>query len=421
MTSEQAYRERLEADLVRWQADGVITSATAAAIRRRLGPIGEGITITTVVAIVGGLLIAASALAFVAANWSAIARPTRLGLLLAGIAAAYVVGGLFDRGGRTVLADLSTAVGAIIFGAAIALVGQMYHLAEDFAAGLLLWSCGVMLAAILTGSRGALAVALAAGCIWSATRAFELSDVHVPFVALWLVAASLALAWNAPVARHLVSIAAVAWWLLCAIGLGEARSADPLLAFSAGAASLLGCGLVLASSGSDSSRAFGLTLSNYGAMSLAVAVAGMAANLFSAVSFLSTSPWIIGNGGAGLVLALAAAAIGRRTGPLLAAVAIGCAMVVATGWFEPTSFDEPWHNYALALAAMVSLVVSGMLDDVRARAVAGWIGLAAVIAAITWTVRGSLIGRAAFLAVAGAVAIGLAGVLGRIWRRERLQ
>ena len=67
---------------------------------------------------------------------------------------------------------------------------------------------------------------------------------------------------------------------------------------------------------------------------------------------------------------------------------------------------------------MLCLVVSGMLDDARPRLVAGWIGLAAMIAAITWAVKGSLLGRALFLAVAGVVAIGLASLLGRVVQKE---
>lgn len=418
--SEEAYRQRLEADLMRWQADGVITEATAAAIRSRLQPIGEGVTIATVVAIVGGLLIAAAVLAFVAANWNVIARPTRLGGLLVGLAGVHVVGALFDRAGRTSLADLSAGVGAIIFGAAIALVGQMYHLAEDFAAGLLLWAFGAMVTAIFTGSRGALAVALAAGCAWSGARAFDLSDVHLPFIAFWLVAAFLALTWNAPVARHLVSIAAVAWWVLSAIGMVEARF-ELLFILSAGSALLLGGGLALASSGVDSPRAFGLTISNYGAMTLAVTLVGIVSNFFGSRSYDAIPAWVMACGGAGFILALVASAMSRRVGPVLAGVTIGCVLVVALDWAKPAGPDEPWLVYALALVAMLCLVVSGMLDHVRPRTVAGWIGLAAVIAAITWVIQGSLLSRAAFLAASGVVAIGLASALGRLLRKERPQ
>src|SRR5260370_5925432 len=156
---ERAYRQRLEADVARWQAEGVITPATGKALRNSLPPLGAGINIPVVVGIVGGLLIAAAFLAFVAANWTEIPRVLRFAMLLAGIAVAYGIGAEFARTGRPVLADLAASVGAIIFGAAIALVGQMYHLGDDFAAGLLLWAGGALAAVALTGSRGPLAVA----------------------------------------------------------------------------------------------------------------------------------------------------------------------------------------------------------------------------------------------------------------------
>jgi Flp pilus assembly protein protease CpaA len=73
--------------------------------------------------------------------------------------------------------------------------------------------------------------------------------------------------------------------------------------------------------------------------------------------------------------------------------------------------------YALCLCAMVGLVASGMLDDVRPRIVAGWLGVAGVIAAITWAVQGSLLGRSVFLAAAGAVAVVLALGLNRLLPR----
>ena len=45
--SERAYRERLEADLARWQADGLLPPKSADAIRATLRPVPEGITIET--------------------------------------------------------------------------------------------------------------------------------------------------------------------------------------------------------------------------------------------------------------------------------------------------------------------------------------------------------------------------------------
>jgi uncharacterized membrane protein len=418
VSSDRAYRQRLEADLARWQADGIVSANTADAIRGRLQPVPEGVTIATVVAIVGGLLIAAAFLAFIAANWTAIARPARFGILLVGVAAAYTLGALFDRAGRVYLADLAVGVGAIIFGAAIALVGQMYHLSDDFAAGLLLWAIGALIAAACTGSRGALAVALAAGCLWSGARVFEVSNVHVEFVPFWLIAALLAWSWNAPVARHLVSAAAVAWWVLCAFAVDGARSGNPSFAFSAGAALQFGAGLALAGRGSDELRPLGLTLSSYGAIAMAFGLAGSVASVLG-FSERELPVWTIVCAGTGFVLALIGCNGERLTGPLLAAVSIVLALFVVSGWLRPPADEEPWVVYALALGSMLCLVLSGMLDDVRPRVVAGWIGLALVIAAITWAVKGSLLRRAAFLAAAGMVAVGLASVLGRLVKREQ--
>ena len=93
-------------------------------------------------------------------------------------------------------------------------------------------------------------------------------------------------------------------------------------------------------------------------------------------------------------------------------------LVVAAGFAQPVTGSEPWFAYALELVAMLCLVVSGMLDEVRPRMVAGWIGLAAVVAAITWGVKGSLLRRSVFLAVAGAAAVGLAILLGRLLPSE---
>jgi uncharacterized membrane protein len=415
--SERAYRQRLEGDIARWQAGGVITPATADAMRGTLVPVAEGINVATVVGIVGGLLIAAAALAFIAANWTAIARPVRFAVLLAGISAAYTIGAWFDRSGRIVLADLSAGVGAIVFGAAIALTGQMYHLSGDFAGGMLLLAAGALAAAALTSSRGALAVALAAGCVWNSMRVYELSEVHLPFPGFWLIAAGLAVAWNAPAARHLVALAAVAWLATCGYGLERMRYADPVFTVTAGLALMTGAGIVFAGRGPQTLRAFGLTLSHYGAIMLALTVAGVVAS--STGSLRGQPPWVLALAVAGAALPFVAAVLARRAGPALAGVSIALALVVVSGRVRTSGVDEPWLYYALALASMLCMVISGMLDEVRPRLVAGWIGLGLAIAAITWAVRGSLLERAVFLAIAGLITITLATMLGRLLRKER--
>jgi uncharacterized membrane protein len=420
MMFDRAYRQRLEADLGAWQADGVISPAAVTAIRAALPPLAPGIGISVVVAIVGGLLIAAAFLAFVAAHWMDLARLVRLALLLAGIAGAHGLGAWFARVDRPVLADLCASVGSIIFGAGIALIGQMYHLGGDFAGAMLLWAMGALAAAVLTGSRGALAVALVAASLWSNMCAFEICDVpHFSFLAIWLLAAGLALAWNSRVAAHLVAIAALPWWIVTALQPGL----EPLSILADGAALLFGAGLALAAAPWQRASSAGTVLSSYGAFSLAgaaILMVAMANDVFRYHAVAASQPfWAISCGVAGAILAFAAAAATRRAGAAFAGTAIGLVVLVATAMWTPAQAGEPWHAYALELCAMLCLVASGTLDDARPRIVAGWLGIAGVIAAITWAVKGSLLYRSIFLAVAGAVAVALSLLLNRLLPRTR--
>ncbi|WP_441258366.1 DUF2157 domain-containing protein [Bradyrhizobium sp. 521_C7_N1_3] len=420
---DKTYRQRLEADLAQWEADGVIAPAAATSIRSALPPLSPGINIAVVVAIVGGLLIAAAFLAFVAAHWTEIARLLRFAILVAGMVVAGGLGAWFATTGRTVLADLCASIGAIIFGAGIALVGQMYHLGEDFAGGMLLWSIGAFAAALLTGSRGALAVALVAACIWTCMRSHDAPDVlHLPFVAVWLIAAALALAWNSRVAAHLVAVALLPWWIATSLRF-ELDGAQPSFVLANGAALLFGAGLAIAAAPLPRARRLGTVLSIYGAFSLAAVACLEVTTVDDIIRFRnSTVPaqplWAILCGAAGVILALASAGITRRAGEILAACSIGLVLLAAPIWPASTA-GEPWFAYAALLCAMLCLVVSGVLDDVRPRIVAGWLGIAGVIAGITWAVKGSLLRRSAFLAAAGVVAVVFATALNRALPRAQ--
>ncbi|TQF28485.1 DUF2157 domain-containing protein [Bradyrhizobium sp. UNPA324] len=421
---EKSYRDRLNADLARWEADGVIAPAAAASIRNALPQLAPGINIAVVVGIVGGLLIAAAFLAFVAAHWTEIARLARFAILLAGMVATYALGAWFAASGRNVLADLCASVGAIIFGAGIALVGQMYHLGEDFAGGMLLWSIGAFAAAFLTASRGALAVGLVAASIWTCMRTYDAPDVlHLPFVAVWLIAAGLAFAWNSRVAAHLVAVAVLPWWIATSLRF-EFDGSQPSFVLANGAALLFGAGLAIAAMPSPRAMRLGSVLSIYGAFALA-AVAALEVTTVDDIfrvrsSTMSGQPlWAILCGVAGVILTLVSATLTRRPGDILSACAIALVLLAAPLWPVSTA-GEPWLAYAVLLCAMLCLVVSGVLDDVRPRIVAGWLGIAGVIAGITWAVKGSLLGRSAFLAAAGIVAVVFATALNRaLPRAER--
>jgi uncharacterized membrane protein len=414
---DRHYRRRLDDDLLRWQGDGTISADTGDAIRRALGPMPGAIGVATMVGIAGGLLIAAAFLAFVAANWSGIPRVLRFAMLLVGIGGAHGLGAWFARERRPYLADTAVAVGTIVFAASIALVGQMYHLAGDFAAALLFCGLGALAAAALTASRGALAVALVAACMWSWVRIFDFDDIpHLLFFAFWAVAVGLTVAWNSTPARHLVSIAMLFWWTATCIRVSEVQSEAAIPVLAAGAALVFGGGLLVQTRGSESIRALGATAADYGAFALAVMLPFAVSNLFSRWS-TEFPLWIVGCSIVGFALAIAASVLARRPSFAVASAAIALSLLAAAARGQGFPGGE-WSSYATAIAAVLCLIVSGMLEEARPRLVAGWVGFAAVIATITWAVQATLLTRSLFLAIAGAVAVVLALALGRLLPRE---
>src|SRR5207247_2341603 len=159
--------------------------------------LAPGANIPVVVGIVGGLLIAAAFLAFVAAHWMEITRLLRLAILLAGLVVAYGLGAWFARAGRTVLADLCAGIGAIVFGAGLALAWNSRVAAHLVALAALPWWIAAAFqrdleptfvladgAALLFGAGLALAAApwqraSSAGAVLSSYGAFSLATVAI--------------------------------------------------------------------------------------------------------------------------------------------------------------------------------------------------------------------------------------------------
>ena len=120
-----SYRKRLEADLGRWVGEGLVSPESAATIRRSLAQEGGGFKLPALIGLFGGLLIASSVSAFVAANWEEIPRIAKLVMILLGLAGALGISARLESRGSTGGADAAAPCGTLIFAAGVALVGQM--------------------------------------------------------------------------------------------------------------------------------------------------------------------------------------------------------------------------------------------------------------------------------------------------------
>jgi hypothetical protein len=139
---------RWERYLERWTTAGLIEPSTAE--RVRVYEAGQektqGLRWPVALAIsLGGLLLGAGVLLFIAAHWDTLSPGERFGLVLL-LVALFHVAGAFTAERFSVLSTTLHAVGTISLGAGIFLAGQIFNLQEHWPGGLLFWTLGAWVA-----------------------------------------------------------------------------------------------------------------------------------------------------------------------------------------------------------------------------------------------------------------------------------
>jgi uncharacterized membrane protein len=150
--ADGAFAGRLAQESEKWVADGLISADQAAAIRARYDePEDARSRVTNALALVGSIAVGVGVIAFFAANWDAIPKPLRLGVLVAGVVLSYAAAyHLRERTGRLPrVGEALYLLGVLLFGASLFLVGQMYNVEAHDPLALLIWSLGAAAAAVV--------------------------------------------------------------------------------------------------------------------------------------------------------------------------------------------------------------------------------------------------------------------------------
>jgi uncharacterized membrane protein len=343
--NETAYRKRLAADLPKWTDAKWLPADGAAAILASLGPERRStFGLSAILGTLGAVLIGLGVLAFVAANWEAMPRLVRLGLIAAALLVAYAAAWSFDRRNLRVFAEAGLLAAGLVFAAGIALVGQAYHMSGDFAGAVMLFEAGILGGALVTGSPTLTVLGVIGAGYWTWLATYDNHVVpHYPSLIAILIGVLVTTLQNSHYGRIVAIVAFMYWVAMTITGLadqGDWNFAGGMLLFVAAALALWALGAALASLRPSARIA---------ALGEAILWPGLLAVLFTlgilqlAETPLATSDPLVMPAAAliGAAIVLAAAALARRelAAADLVAVAVLGLGALAYAFYVPAGAD----------------------------------------------------------------------------------
>src|SRR5215831_6858592 len=138
--------QSVEKNLEQWVAAGVLDATTAARIREfeQSRRSTEGLRWPVLLALaLGGVLLCAGVLLFVAAHWDELSPGSRFSLVLL-LVAAFPVAGAAMAERFPALSVTFYAIGTVCVGAGVFLTAQIFNLEEHWPSGILMWSVGAL-------------------------------------------------------------------------------------------------------------------------------------------------------------------------------------------------------------------------------------------------------------------------------------
>jgi uncharacterized membrane protein len=119
-----------------------------------------------IIVTIGAVLVGAGIFSFIAANWVEMARPVKIAIILISMLASYGTGWYLKE--KTELQKTGEALillGAIIYGAGIFLVAQMFNIRANWPDGFILWMIGTIAMAFAAESYPLFYLAIPLGII----------------------------------------------------------------------------------------------------------------------------------------------------------------------------------------------------------------------------------------------------------------
>lgn len=144
--SEKKHRKWLHIQLPQWIALGLIDQTQADSITRHYQQQADGGLGRSVFSALAALMFGLGIILFFAYNWQEMHRFLKLFIIFSSIIAANSGALWFTSSGRNnhAASEGLALLGSVLFGAAIWLISQIYHIDEHMPNGILLWALGVL-------------------------------------------------------------------------------------------------------------------------------------------------------------------------------------------------------------------------------------------------------------------------------------
>ena len=161
-------KDFLSGEIVKWRDKGIIDTQTAQKIASLYNiNLNSTHDVTNfILKLVAYLFFSLAFFTLIGANWEEIPRFGRL-LIVLFVLALVNLGGFFTlKKGKENSATALFLLGNFCYGAAIALIAQIYHLGEHMADGVLLWAVGSFVLSFAVGRSILIAQSLAIALFW---------------------------------------------------------------------------------------------------------------------------------------------------------------------------------------------------------------------------------------------------------------
>ena len=190
--NDRGFSKRLAQELARWQEKGWVSADARQAILADVAARQPKMIWASSLAMAGALLLGVGVITWFAAHWNEISKLLKLVLIVTALVGSHVAHGLcLTRGTLPKLAQGMALLSVLFFGAAIMLIGQIYHIDAHFPDGIALWAAGGLLTSWLLVSQPAMVVSIALAAVWTWNEQFEFRGMNWPLLGYLALAAVL--------------------------------------------------------------------------------------------------------------------------------------------------------------------------------------------------------------------------------------